>query len=133
MPIVLDACAIIAYLRNEQGADIVESVLLNDTCVAHAINLYEVYKDCLVRGESEVLADEILDDLESIGLGFREDMDPAMWKRAATLKMEIGRISIADCLALTLSERIEGTLYTSDHHELDPVEAQGIISIRFIR
>ena len=40
---VLDACAMIAYLRNEAGADIVER-LLNDpliVCYAHSINLLE--------------------------------------------------------------------------------------------
>ena len=34
MTFVLDACAIIAYLRDEEGADVVESVLLgNNACV----------------------------------------------------------------------------------------------------
>ena len=41
---VLDACAMLAYLRNETGADVVENALLdaNSQCVAHAINLCEV-------------------------------------------------------------------------------------------
>ena len=44
MTFVLDACAIIAYLRDEEGADVVESALLgDDACVAHAVNVCEVY------------------------------------------------------------------------------------------
>lgn len=52
MAIVLDACAIIAFLRDEEGADVVESALLGSECVIHAVNLCEVYKDCLVRDET---------------------------------------------------------------------------------
>ena len=42
---VLDACAMLAYLGGETGADVVENVLLeaNSLCVAHSINLCEVY------------------------------------------------------------------------------------------
>jgi PIN domain nuclease of toxin-antitoxin system len=47
MTVVLDACAIIAFLRDEEGPEVVESALLEDACVAHTINLCEVYKDCL--------------------------------------------------------------------------------------
>ena len=79
MTFVLDACAIIAYLRDEEGADVVESVLLgNNACVAHAVNVCEVYYDCLRRGGN-------------------------------------------------------AELVTSDHREFDPIAAQGICPIRFIR
>lgn len=128
---VLDACAIIAYLRNEEGSEIVENALLNDSCAAHAINACEVYKDCLSRGEDTTQADEIINDLESIGCVIHEDMDDALWKNAATLKTK-GRISLADCFAIALTERLSGTLYTSDHHELDPFAASGF-PITFIR
>lgn len=42
---VLDACAMIAFLKGEPGADVVENALLdaNSQCMAHAINLFEVY------------------------------------------------------------------------------------------
>lgn len=38
---VLDACAMIAFLRGEAGADVVENALLEagSQCVAHSINL----------------------------------------------------------------------------------------------
>ena len=50
MTLVLDACAIIAYLRDEEGADAVEAIFMDDNdCVVHAINLCEVYDDCVRR------------------------------------------------------------------------------------
>ena len=42
---VLDAGAMIANLRDEPGADVVERILLDTDalCIAHAVNLCEVY------------------------------------------------------------------------------------------
>lgn len=58
MAYILDACALIAFLRDEDGADIVESTLIDQDCVAHAINFCEVYYDCL-RREDKNSADEL--------------------------------------------------------------------------
>ncbi len=130
--IVLDACAIIAYLRNEEGAGVVEAAFLNDECTVHSINLCEVYKDCLVRGEDSSIADQLVDDLIAIGLITMNDMDEDFWKHAAVLKAK-NRISLADSFALALTKRLGGTLYSSDHHELDPIAVSGEYLIEFIR
>ena len=47
MTIVLDVSAMIAFLRDERGGAVVETFLTDgmDVCVAHAINLCEVYYD----------------------------------------------------------------------------------------
>ena len=44
---ILDSCAMIAYLRREIGADVVQNIIVNSAsvCFAHAINLCEVYYD----------------------------------------------------------------------------------------
>ena len=44
---ILDACAMIAFLRGEAGAEVVAEILRDpgDQCFAHAINLCEVYYD----------------------------------------------------------------------------------------
>jgi PIN domain nuclease of toxin-antitoxin system len=133
MTVILDACAIIAFLRDEEGAEQVESAFLQADCVAHAINLCEVYKDCLVRGEGRAQADQLLSDLASIGLRSREDIDADLWKHAAELKADVRRISYADCFALALTHRLQGVLYSCDHHELDTIANRGIYSIKFIR
>ena len=75
MTFVLAACAIIAYLRNENRAEAVEAALLGDNdCVVHVPNICEVYYDCLRRG-STAQADELLEDLSTIGLITRDDID----------------------------------------------------------
>lgn len=133
MTLVLDACAIIAYLRDEDGAEVVESVLLgSNNCVAHVLNICEVYYDCL-RREGEVQADELLEDLTIIGLITRNDIDTALWKTAAGFKADLRRVSLADCFAMALTQRLSAELMTSDHHEFDTIAAQGICPIKFIR
>ncbi len=67
--IVLDASAMIAFLRNERGGDVVETFLTDgiDTCVAHAINLCEVYYD-FFRSADEATATAAITDLEDLGV-----------------------------------------------------------------
>lgn len=74
MTFVLDACVIIALLRNEAGSETAERLLLEHKCMAHAVNLCEVYYDFL-RAEGESVALDAISDLEKSGLIFREDMD----------------------------------------------------------
>jgi len=132
---VLDACALIALLRNEPGGGAVRSLLADDECrcFIHAVNLCEVYYDCL-RNYDEAKADQMLDDLAICGLLLRDDMDAELWKKAGHLKAR-GRIALADAFAVALAEREHSTLVTSDHHEFDPLLASGAlpIRVRFIR
>jgi len=132
---VLDACALIALLRSEPGGGEIRSLLADETCSCfiHAVNLCEVYYDCL-RNYDEMQADQMLADLTLCGLLLREDMDVGFWKKAGHLKAR-GRISLADAFAVTLAEREKAILVTSDHHEFDPLLTAGLlpISVRFIR
>lgn len=134
MIVVLDACAMIAYLRGEPGADVIEALLLdkNSSCLAHAINLCEVFYD-FVSAADENAAYAAIADLESLGLVVRDDMDAQFWLEAGKFKATIKRISLADCFAMALTNRIQAELYTSDHHEFDPIAASGICSVKFIR
>jgi PIN domain nuclease of toxin-antitoxin system len=131
---VLDACAMIAYLRDEPGGDLVESYLLDKSnpCMAHAINLCEVYYDFL-RAKDESTAQAAIVDLSSMGLITREDMDAQFWQEAGKYKATIKKVSLADCFAMALANRMQADLVTSDHHEFDPIAASGLCSIKFIR
>jgi len=118
MNFVLDACAIIALLRNEPGAEITERLLLEQNCMAHAVNLCEVYYDFL-KAESKDVANEAIWDIKKQGLIFREDMDSGFWQEVGSYKALIKRVSLADCFAIALANREQATLVTSDHHEFD--------------
>jgi predicted nucleic acid-binding protein len=61
-------------------------------------------------------------------------MDVEFWKAAGNLKAR-GRISLADCFAVTLSIREDAVLLTSDRREFEPLLASpGFpVRIQFIR
>lgn len=135
MKYVLDACALISLLRNEQGALLVRQALEADdsVCLIHAVNLCEVYYDCLRSYDTEA-TDRLLDNLLACGVLLRNDMDVEFWKAAGRLKSR-GRIALADCFAVTLAAREEAVLLTSDRHKFEPLLAiPGFsVNIRFIR
>ena len=116
---VLDASAMIAWLRNETGADVVENAIndVNSQCLAHSINLCEVYYDAH-RNRGEAHADSVISDLTAVGVVERSDFDEAFWKEAGKLKAG-GGISLPDCYGITLTNRVGGTFLTADHGELD--------------
>jgi PIN domain nuclease of toxin-antitoxin system len=131
---VLDACAMIAFLRNEVGADVVEQAMLevNSQCMAHSINMCEVFYN-VHRDSGETVAIDATDDLRAVGVIERNDSDQTFWQEVGKLKAVQKKVSLADCCAIALTNRVGGTLLTSDHHELDPIAAAGICSITFIR
>lgn len=130
---MFDACAMIAYLRGEEGADVIEAHLKGtEECVAHSVNLCEVYYD-FVRAGGEKTAKSAIRDLEDEGLSARADLDPAFWQEVGRLKGTLGRISLADCFAVALTNRIGARVATTDHHEFDRIANEGICRVEFIR
>ena len=130
----MDANALLASLRGEPGAEITDGLLAdpNVECIAHSINLCEVYYDAL-RGQDHTAAEKALAVLAAIGLKERSDMDRDFWQLVGQLKVSPGKISLADCFVLALAIRTGGTLVTSDHHEFDAIVPLGLCPILFFR
>lgn len=130
---VLDASAMIAYGADEPGRDVVESALddPDSTCCAHAVNVFEVYYQQR-RSAGEESAQVVIEDLEALGIEFREDLDRAFWEEAGHIKADYARVSIADCFGVALALRLGGRFLTADHGELDVLETDGF-PITFIR
>lgn len=133
MAVVLDASAIIAFLRNEPGADVVDQYLLREqgSAFAHAVNLCEVYYD-FWRASDQETAESAITDLFVLGVKERNDMDPVFWRAAGRLKAIYRRLSLADCCALALADRLDAPLISADRHELERL-ASSSHRIAFIR
>ncbi len=131
---VLDACAVVAFLYDEDGAEVVQELLDHDEnrCLIHAINACEVYYDLLRRGNDKDAA-SLEGVLEDTGVQLNSDLSIELWKAAGKLKAEWRRVSLADCFALALTIDQQASLVTSDHHELDSIAEAGLCSVRFIR
>lgn len=130
---IFDACAVIALLQGEPGAGSVELLLKQQgRFLIHAVNVCEVYYD-LLRRNANAMADTLEQVLDAIGFETIETLSPALWQSAGKLKAELRRISLADCFALALTLRENGSLVTADHHEFDSVSKAGLCPVQFIR
>lgn len=133
---VLDACAVIAFLAGEEGADKVKHLL--DLAAAgnadihmHRINLLEVYYDTHKIGGQEA-AEEIYQQLLDLPIVVNDTLDGMIFRKAGILKATF-RISLADAIALALAANLEAPLVTSDHHEFDIIEQEEQIAFLWIR
>jgi PIN domain nuclease of toxin-antitoxin system len=77
-----DASALIAYLRNEPGAQGIADVLLEQDSrhFVHAVNLCEVYYNA-IRASGQVDAETALTELASLSLVTRHDLDDLCGRR----------------------------------------------------
>ena len=131
---MLDASALLAYLRDEPGANAVEDLLLDDSvvCMAHAINLCEVYYK-LRRYEDEIEVRSALREFGDRGLVVREDLDEAFWLAVGGYKAAMRSVPLADCFVVALASRADAEAVTADHPDFDPIKEQGICRVSFIR
>ena len=129
---VLDASALIALARSESGADMVEDVLTEPgrICYAHAVNMCELFYYVL-RASGTAEADKTVRGFRDAGVVVREDMDTAFWRQVGQNKVSF-TLALGDCFCLALTQQLGGEVITSDH-QFDPVDAQGVCPVRFIR
>ena len=129
----LDACAIIAYLRNETGAEVLRELIEQPTTflAMHVCNLGEVYYD-FFRADGLAAAQTAWTSTLDLPLTLHRDADDAFIQRVGIIKVE-ERISFADAFALALAERLNIPLITTDHHEFDAVEQKGHFRFVWLR
>jgi predicted nucleic acid-binding protein len=133
---VLDACAMLAVLANEPGAetveDIYEQAVESRVFIAmNKVNLLEVYYD-LLRSLGKKSADEFLGDIKYMPIIINHEISDDILKEAGRLKVSY-RISLADSIALAQASVSGATLITADHHEFDIIDEKEPISFCWIR
>ena len=133
---VLDACALIALLLHENGADKVahaykEASSGNAKIVMNAINLLEVYYD-FYRAYNKKTADDMIVHIDASIVRIITEIDKTLIKEAGRFKATY-KISLADSFALAQTKIVNGILLTSDHHEFDVIDGKEPIQFRWIR
>jgi len=133
---VLDACAMLAVLAKEQGADKVaefykKAAYGEITLIMNKLNLLEVYYD-LYRAYGKESADSFLDEIKQSPITVNHEISDEIFMEAGKLKASY-RISLADAVALAQAVVSNGALLTSDHHEFDIIETKEDISFVWIR
>jgi predicted nucleic acid-binding protein len=127
---VFDAYAVLALLKGEPSAEVVERIIRADeTAALTAIGVAEVV-DHLVRvvGADE---DEAALDLATLGLAPPLPVGPDVALRAGLLQARhyhrrARAISLADAIAAEVARRHARPLATSEPHLLDTGHAEGI-------
>ncbi|MDR2096629.1 MAG: type II toxin-antitoxin system VapC family toxin [Treponema sp.] len=132
---ILDACALLAFLNDEEGADVVESLLnqaaSGETVVFMSIvNLLEAYYGEL-RDKGAETARIVLDAVQYHSIKIIENISQTFFHEAARLKAA-HKMSFADAIGLAIAIELSGQFVTSDHHELEEVERQESISFLWL-
>ena len=129
----LDACAVIAYLRQEPGAEVLKALIEQSTTflAMHVCNLGEVYYD-FFRDSGLSTAQTAWTNTLALPLTLRRDADDAFFQRVGVIKVEDG-VSFADAFALALAERLNVPLVSTDHHEFDAIEQKGHFRFLWLR
>lgn len=133
---VLDACGLIAFLRNEIGGEHVKRLLTEAdreevTILMHNASLAEVYYD-FIKASDKITADDTLLMIGKLPLIFINTVDMDFIKEIAFFKSNF-KVSFADCFVLVLAKLQDATIITSDHHEFDAIEKTGNGKFEWIR
>jgi uncharacterized protein len=133
---VLDACALIAFLNDEEGADKVEALLAegmdgSSGIFLHEINLLEIYYGVFRHG-GESLAEQTYVRIGNLPLKFVRGLRKNVFKEAGRLKATY-RVSLADSMVLAEAMTRGVPLVTCDHHEFDIIEARNELKFSWIR
>jgi len=127
---VMDACALLALLNNEDGADR-EAMSENVEVYMNKINIFEIYYG-VYRAEGELKAEEVYRRILRTPIKVIETFDHKVFRVAGKLKSKY-RMSLADSIALGEAVVRNAAVLSSDHHEFDVIEKQESIKFNWIR
>ncbi|GHV72568.1 hypothetical protein AGMMS49928_29700 [Spirochaetia bacterium] len=134
---ILDACAVIAWLKEEPGADVVDDLLdqaeegKTDLFIS-IINLVEIYYG-FMKDLGEDRAREIIQTVRETAVKVIDTTDGAIFEEVARLKSTLKNFSLADAFGLATASVYDGAFITCDHHELAKFEGQVKIPFLWIR
>ena len=133
---VLDACALIALLTNEPGADVVKDLLQRAVggkikIIMHKVNFLEVYYHTY-KLYDEHAALNLLEYIKVSPIEMDGEITDDIFIKAGKLK-SLHKISLADSIGLAKAIINDGYFVTADHHELDILEKKEDVNIIWIR
>jgi PIN domain nuclease of toxin-antitoxin system len=132
---VLDACALIALVKNEEGASIVADAYKNANngsvgLYMNRINLFEVYYG-FYRDKGKEYALDIMKQVEASSV-FISEFDRDILLEAGRLKATY-KFSLADSIVIAQTILLKGSILTADHHEFDIIEGKENLIFNWIR
>ena len=134
---VLDACALVALLKGENGAKEVDDLFHQAAqgkiaLFMSIINLLEVYYGFI----GDIGLTETQNMINRIGdtpLVIIDTISQRVYHEAARLKATYHRLSLADAVGLATAIERNGIFVTSDHHELEVIAKKETLNFCWIR
>jgi PIN domain nuclease of toxin-antitoxin system len=133
---VLDACALIVFFNDEYGAEKVSQLFEKADMgqidlIISVVNLCEVFYDRLKAKDAEAALD-LLEDMKWVPISICREIGDDLVAEASRFKVE-WKVSLADAFALGLARLMEGRLVSTDHHEFDVIDENGLIQFHWLR
>ena len=113
---ILDACALIAWLKEEPGADVVDDLLDQaeegkTDLIISIINLVEIYYG-FMKNSGEDKAREIIQTVRETAVKVIDTTDGAVFEEVARLKSTLKNFSLADAFGLATASVYGGAFIT---------------------
>ena len=129
---VLDACAVLALIKGEQGMNIVKSIIESDAEVfLHSVTLLEVYYN-VAKEHGLDNADCFFDQIIQTKIQIIYEITKNTIKTSGYFKSKY-KISLGDSFVLATAKLHKAKIISSDHHELDIIEALENMDFLWIR
>ena len=136
MTYIFDACTLLAFYKDEKGAEKIETLL--DEAVSgqskiymHAINLIEIHYFFLrVLGLAK--ANIILDEIYKLPISIIETIDTMIFSETSRLKAQYA-IPLGDSIGLATAIKMNGTFVTADHSDFETIEKAEPLSFFWFR
>lgn len=129
---IVDASALIAYFKGEDGQDTFAELLKDDRNVLamHVVNLCEIYYGYL-RSDGLEKAEEAWTKANAI-LAIIQSLDAQFVKRVGRWKVD-HNLGLADAFAAAAAEENACPLVTTDRNDFGRVEQAGALQIVWLR
>ena len=133
---ILDACALIALLAAEKGAEKVRDIIQDAidgkvTVKINQINLLEVYYH-IINIYDQNKADEMLKTIRKFPIEVIIGLEGNTFNEAGRIKSKY-KIPLGDSIVVAECIIRKGTLVTSDHSDMEKVESAEKVMINWFR
>jgi predicted nucleic acid-binding protein len=133
---ILDACALIALFKKEQGADKIR-VLFDEASAGQSsiymntVNLIEVHYG-FYRTLGSEKSSLILEQVYTMPIQFIDTIDDVIFSEASRLKAQYA-IPLGDSIGLATAIKTGGSFVTADHSDFDKIEKAESIPFLWFR
>jgi len=134
---VLDACALLAMLKGENGAKEVDNLFQqavrgNALLSMSIINLLEVCYG-FIKDIGFTETQDMMKKINHTPLVIIDTISQRVYDEAARLKGIYHRISLADAVGVATAIELSGVFVTADHHELETVASKEKLNFFWFR